>query len=93
MGDVEYGKCDICGNDSSLSRKYYYYDIKCDCCNSKDDNHFEYVSYCDKCEPKPPQKISVYIQPTVNRRECVDHKPDWHGVCGICGKQIFKTNG
>jgi len=91
MSDVEYGKCDICGNDNILSRKYYYYDIKCDCCNSKDDNHFEIVKYCNKCKPKPPQKITVYIQPNGNR--CIKHEPDWHGVCFKCGKQIFKTTG
>jgi len=96
MGDAEYGKCDICGNDSNLSREYYYYNIRCDCCNSKNDNHFEYVSYCAKCKPKPPEKITVHMQPDTqfrSNKDCEKHYPDWHGICFKCGKQIFKTSG
>jgi len=57
--EIEYGTCDICGKDRPLSRKYYKYDIKCDCCNDKDDDHFEIVRHCNKCEPKPPRTIKV----------------------------------
>ena len=63
MGDVEYDKCDICGVEGILSRKYYRYPIKCDCCNSKNDPHFEIVRYCKNCEPKPPRRVSVVMNP------------------------------
>lgn len=62
MGDIEFGKCDVCGEDKTLSRKYYYYDVKCDCCNRKDSPHFEIVRYCSNCEPKPPKRISAVIE-------------------------------
>lgn len=32
MGDIEFAKCDVCGQEAPVSRKYYYYDVKCDCC-------------------------------------------------------------
>ncbi len=62
-GEVEYGKCDICGKESSLSRKYYRYDIKCDCCNGIKDDHFEIVRYCSECKPKPPRVAKVIMTP------------------------------
>jgi len=49
--------------DTQLNRKYYKYDIKCNCCNGEFDNHFEIIKYCNNCEPKPPEKISVNIKP------------------------------
>jgi hypothetical protein len=63
MGDLEYGLCDICGNDSIINRKYYYYDIKCDCCNSKNSPHFEIVKHCYNCKPKPPRTITLSYKP------------------------------
>lgn len=61
--DIEYGNCDLCNVYASLSRRYYRYDIKCDCCNKKEDNHFEIVRHCELCEPKPPKKVVVYLKP------------------------------
>ena len=60
MGDVEFGKCDICGKETTLNRKYYHYDIKCDCCSPK---HFEIVRHCKDCKPQPPKYVKVYIKP------------------------------
>lgn len=60
MNFVEYGKCDVCGKEGTLKRKYYYYDIKCDCClNGGKREHFEIVRYCEKCKPTPPYEITV----------------------------------
>lgn len=59
-GDIGFGKCDICLKPGELSRKYYYYDIKCECCSG---DHFEIVHYCKNCKPKPPDKTTIYIQP------------------------------
>lgn len=55
-GDIEYGRCEICGESASLTRKYYHYDIKCDCHHP---NHFELVRHCSKCTPKPPFQTKV----------------------------------
>lgn len=63
MGESEFGKCSMCEQDAHVGRKYYYYDVKCDCCNSKDSPHFEIVYHCVKCEPKPPRIISLSLKP------------------------------
>ena len=67
MGDVEFGKCDICGMETQLSRKYYRYDIKCTCCNSENDPHFEIVKYCHNCEPRPPRSIKAWVKPMTEK--------------------------
>ena len=64
MGDVEVNKCDICQFVYPVQRKYYRYPVICECCNGKDDHHFEIVRYCDECEPLPPKRISVVIKPS-----------------------------
>jgi len=61
-GEVELGRCSICGKDRPVSRKYYYYDIKCECCNGKDDDHFEIVWHCNLCKPVPPEIVSLVIK-------------------------------
>lgn len=48
MGEIEWGKCEYCGTEGRLNRTYFRYDIKCECCNN---NHFEIIWHCDKCEP------------------------------------------
>ena len=60
--DIEFGKCDICGKETCLNRKYYYYDIKCECHSPQ---HFELVCYCDDCKDKvkPPTHTLVRIKP------------------------------
>ena len=62
-GDVETGFCDICGRGRHLQRKYYRYPIPCDCCNKKEDNHFEIVRHCAQCTPVPPKKLTVVMKP------------------------------
>lgn len=63
MYNIEFGKCDICGLETSLYRKYYRYDIKCTCCNNKNDPHFEIVKYCHNCKPRPPRTIKAWVEP------------------------------
>ena len=65
MGDIEYGNCGMCDQLATLQRRYYKYDIKCECCNRKNDNHFEIVRYCNKCKPKPPAKLKVVMKPLI----------------------------
>lgn len=59
MGENEFGRCDICGKYTSLYHKYYYYDIKCECCSPK---HFVYIVHCKDCIPKPPKEIKVVLK-------------------------------
>lgn len=37
MNYSEFGKCDICGKEGPLNRKYFHYDFKCEChtCGTK----------------------------------------------------------
>lgn len=63
-GEIEYAKCDICGGEPQpVTRKYYRYPVQCDCCNSKESNHFEIIRHCNKCEPKPPRTVTMSLQP------------------------------
>lgn len=62
MGEIEVGTCSICSTKQvTLSRKYYYYDLDCSCCNG--DKHFHIVRYCENCEPKPPTAIWPTLHP------------------------------
>ena len=60
MGEIEFGVCDMCNDHAEVQRKYYHYDIKCEC-HSPD--HFEIVYYCKDCEPEPPKKTTITIKP------------------------------
>lgn len=62
-GAIEHDTCDICWTEGPVSRKYYHYDIKCSCCNNQTDDHFEIVKYCKNCKPKPPDEITVMVDP------------------------------
>jgi len=55
----EVGECSVCRRDSVIMRKYYYYDVKCDCCNG--DSHFVIVRHCGDCAPKAPTKIQIIL--------------------------------
>ena len=60
MGELEFGICDVCGKEGILRRKYYYYDLYCDCHIGE---HFELVKYCGECKPKPPLQTVVEVKP------------------------------
>ncbi len=65
VGTSESGTCDICKTEChSLARKYYKYDVDCECCGgAAKDYHFEIVKHCFNCEPKPPKKITASMIP------------------------------
>lgn len=64
MSEKEIGTCSICDAvQVPVSRKYYYYNIKCMCCNDIDSAHFEICYHCEFCVPKPPSTIKVNIKP------------------------------
>ena len=51
-GDIEHGKCEICGKEADLERTYFHYPIKCECHSP---NHFYLVIHCKDCTPKEPE--------------------------------------
>jgi hypothetical protein len=60
-GAAEYTTCSLCNLERIVSRKYYHYDIPCDCCNGE--LHFEIIRYCDVCEASPPKTVTVTMEP------------------------------
>lgn len=58
MGDVEFGKCQYCGNEDFLQRKYFHYAIKCECHSPE---HFEIVYHCKNCVPTWPKITNITI--------------------------------
>lgn len=53
------GKCDVCHTENvSLSRKYYHYNIKCECHSP---NHAEFVSHCGNCVPVEPLETKLTV--------------------------------
>jgi hypothetical protein len=59
-GSAEFGKCECCGKENILMRRYYYYRNKCDCCVG--DKHIHMVRYCNSCIPKPPDRIRIVLE-------------------------------
>lgn len=60
-GEIEVGKCSICGKEKQLHRRYYHYDIPCEC---HGEQHFEIIFYCNDCvnDVKPPREIRVILK-------------------------------
>jgi len=70
MSDMEFGKCKVCGKETSLMRTYYRYDIKCECHSPQ---HFEFVSHCKDCEPKEPTETTMVIRSDSLKRKLTDN--------------------
>jgi len=65
-GSVEAGRCPVCGNeDVNLNRKYYHYDIKCECHGPE---HFDKVKAKLELE-KWNIEISSLYNNTLTREE------------------------
>ena len=60
MNEQETGTCSVCGHRGVVLRKYYHYDVDCDCCNGN--QHFEIVWHHKSCEPKPPANIKIILE-------------------------------
>lgn len=71
MGDIEWGKCEICGKEGPLERTYFFYPIHCECCGSKDKDgqkrHFVLVRHCDKCQAPVPNVIHPICKDAVGK--------------------------
>ena len=57
-GEIEYGKCAICGREGALKRTYFRYPVKCECHSP---HHFELIRVCDKCQPKEPEYTTITV--------------------------------
>ena len=71
MSALEFGKCDICGEEAVLSRTYFIYNIPCEGCGCKRDGkdmHFELVHHCDNCVPDVPRKITPLIKSSIDNK-------------------------
>lgn len=56
-GDQMIGRCQVCGKTNvPLTRKYFHYDIPCECHGP---THFEMIEYCKDCVPKEPRESKV----------------------------------
>lgn len=58
MNNIEYGICDICGREANLQRKYYHFNIKCECHLP---THSEMIKYCSDCVPLRPAETTIEI--------------------------------
>jgi len=58
-GNVEFGKCEVCGKETALERTYFRYDIVCQCHSP---HHFELIIHCKDCVPKEPTETKVIIR-------------------------------
>jgi hypothetical protein len=58
-GNIEFGKCPICGKELPLQRTYWYYDIECECCAP---HHFEFRHHCKDCIPIEPLETKVHLR-------------------------------
>ena len=67
---MEIGKCDICGKTEAVERKYYHYDINCECHSP---NHLEMVKYCKDCEPKEPRETKITFKTQDLKNGTVDY--------------------
>lgn len=59
MGEIEFGKCPYCRQEKPLQRKYFYYDINCECHSPQ---HFEIVWHCKDCIPQEPKETKITIK-------------------------------
>jgi hypothetical protein len=58
-GNIEFGKCEICGKMKVLQRTYFNYNIKCECHSP---NHFELVIHCADCIPTEPVETKIVLK-------------------------------
>jgi len=75
MSEVEIDYCDICHKKKQIQRKYYYYDINCECCGGP--QHFEIVKYCTECKPVPHHWITAIVIPTSKEKYKSFHPENW----------------
>lgn len=53
---VFYGKCEVCGKETSLQRTFYVYNVSCECHHGM---HSERVNHCKDCKPEEPKETRI----------------------------------
>ena len=64
-GEIEFGKCEVCGEETSLVRTYFRYDVKCECHSQY---HSEMVRHCAGCVPEEPAKTRIVVKTSELKR-------------------------
>lgn len=82
-GEIEVGRCDICGEVKPLRRKYYHYDIKCDCHSPK---HFEIVMHWLDCEGSDFMSFIRLDEAIEHCKEVASNKE----TCRDCANEHFQ---
>lgn len=60
MGEVEFGKCEVCGKETILHRTYFRYpNMKCECHSP---HHFDLIHHCKNCVPVRPRETKVLLR-------------------------------
>lgn len=87
MGDIEVGKCEVCGKEEvQLHRTYINFpNIKCECHNS----HFELIRHCIECKPVVPKETTLIV--SVDMLRAIDmmisnHKDEYQKTLAWCEK-------
>jgi len=65
MGEIEFGKCEVCGKEAPLRRTYFRYGIKCECHSPE---HVELIRHCEECTPEEPKETKIIIKTDVLKR-------------------------
>ena len=59
-GEIELGKCGICGKEKQLTRTYFRYpNMKCECHSPC---HFDLIIHCRDCVPVRPRETKVLLR-------------------------------
>lgn len=89
-GEVEFGKCEICGKETTMERTYFRYRIKCECHSPY---HFVLVIHCKDCIPEEPANTKIVIKTKdlvkiINNQQPAELPTD-EGENNVIKKNIF----
>lgn len=72
-GEIESGKCDYCGKEGPINRKYFHYPIKCECHSPQ---HFELVFHCNDCFPIEPETTKLVVKTEILKLKFYEEQKD-----------------
>lgn len=86
-GDIEFGKCPVCGEKKQLLRTTYYYGIKCECHSPE---HFEIAWHCKDCVPKEPKETKVsFLTEKLKQTVMIDTDQFEHLLNCMCNQKFI----
>jgi hypothetical protein len=68
---VFYGKCEVCGKETSLQRTYYAYNMPCECHHGR---HSEHVNHCKDCKPREPLQTRITMDTKKLKQVIIEHE-------------------